>query len=361
MSSRYQISTVSRLCKSTLRIDSCLLVVTSTSVIALLDIRTMEITQRFQHPLEFGTISAVTRSQHWLVLGTTTGILSLRDLRFGLLLKSWKAGGGVTSCQIHPSKGRGRWVIVSLLRTNSEDSPWTEVYDVETGKLMEVYEVRLTRPTVKTAAPPSEPADVIPSKHALIAQLATARPPADPVTTPSILTVMVGQGFASLPGHEEEIGLSTSVPETRSMTLPNPGWMITAGEDRVVRYWDLAKPSEGFVICGSSKEKDVVFKFAILPSKSSFVADCRPCRQGAPSIPSLYYTLPNSHRAMMGEARHVGVAAQRQPLRPHYDAICALGSVETPFSSCIVSGDRSGVVKVWRMESGSGGSRGERS
>ena len=263
MSSRSQISTVSRFYEKTLRIESCLVIVTSTSVIALLDMRTMETTQRFQHPLELGTISAVCPSQHWLIVGSTTGILSIRDLRFGLMLKSWKAGGGITSCQIHPSKGRGRWIIVSLLRTDGEDSPWTEVYDVETGKLMEVYEVRLTRPAVKSFAPPNEPVDIIPSKRALIAQLATAQSPADPATTPSILTVMVGQGFASLPGREEESGLLTSVPEARSMNSSNPGWMVTAGEDRVIRYWDLAKPSEGFVICGSTKEKDVAFKFAI--------------------------------------------------------------------------------------------------
>lgn len=44
----------------------------------------------------------------------------------------------------------------------------------------------------------------------------------------------------------------------------------------------------------------------------------------------------------------------RQPLKPHYDVVCRLGVVETPFSSCVISADRSGIVKVWRLEGGGG-------
>ena len=42
----------------------------------------------------------------------------------------------------------------------------------------------------------------------------------------------------------------------------------------------------------------------------------------------------------------------RQVLRPHFDAVTALASLETPHSpaTVIVSGDRSGCVKVWRMD-----------
>ena len=249
--------------------DSALLILTSTSFLAILDIRTMEIIKRFRHPLELGVISAVCPSTHWLVVGTTTGTLSLWDLRFGLLLKSWRASGGVTSCRIHPSKGRGRWIMVSIVR-ESDEAPAVEVYDVETAKLMETYEVRTTRPKPKSApVGPDEPPDVMPSKAALIAELAAARPEANPATTPSVLALMVGQSFASLGGgREEDSSLLMSVPEAKSIASSNPGWMITAGDDRVIRYWDLAKPSEGFVLCGSPKEKDVAFKCVSLTPPS---------------------------------------------------------------------------------------------
>jgi phosphoinositide-3-kinase regulatory subunit 4 len=36
--------------------------------------------------------------------------------------------------------------------------------------------------------------------------------------------------------------------------------MVSAGDDRVVRYWDLAKVDESMIVCGSQKERDVTFK-----------------------------------------------------------------------------------------------------
>lgn len=218
--------------------------------------------------------------------------------------------------------------MVSTLRVG-EDSPIVKVYDIETSQLMETYEVRSSKPSSK-ATPPTMPeaVDVIPSKAALIAEIAANRDvPPDAVETPSVLALMIGQSFASLVPPQPEGGL-LSVPEKSTPVVP--GWMVTAGEDRVVRYWDLAKVTESFVVCGSQREKEVTF------------------RQGT-TTPTMYYTLPNSHRQSLD--RHAGVATQRQPLRPHYDAICALGTIETPFSSCVITGDRSGVVKVWRMES----------
>ncbi|KAK8845442.1 hypothetical protein IAR55_006155 [Kwoniella newhampshirensis] len=342
--------------------ESSLLIITSTSVIATLDIRNMEITQRFQHPLELGVITSFCPSTHWLVVGTSTGVLSLWDLRFGLLLKSWKAGGSVTSCRIHPSRGRGRWIMVSLAPsiyvrgkagTNEDNSsPLVEVYDIETSRLMEVYEVRASRPA-KTAEPPQEPVEVVPNKASMIAELArgaavNATSPTItaedfnatvPLPTPpkTVLDLIVGQSFASLPRSLEESNMLMSVPEVeeKGTRAGGPGWMICAGEDRVVRYWDLVRVQEGFVLYGSMTDKDVTFRQVQTQSGG----------------PTTFYSLPNVHRHGQGPPRD----KERQPLKPHYDAICRLGTVETSFSSCVVSGDRSGVVKVWRMEGGAAG------
>nr|XP_031863613.1 uncharacterized protein CI109_000865 [Kwoniella shandongensis]KAA5530685.1 hypothetical protein CI109_000865 [Kwoniella shandongensis] len=311
--------------------DSALLIVTSTSVIATLDIRNMEITQRFQHPLELGVITSFCPSTHWLVVATSTGVLSLWDLRFGLLLKSWKAGGEVTSCRIHPSRGRGRWIMVSIAspapntgndtRSNSEEGnqlPLVEVYDIETSKLVEVYEVRSSRP-IKSIEIAHEPVEVVPDRAAMIAELArrvtsssiapiitaedfnASAPLPQPPRT--VLDLIVGQNFASLPRPEEESSLLMPVPEVagKGSVGGGPGWMICAGEDRVVRYWDLVKVQDGFVVYGSMKEKDVAFRQM----------------QTQAGGPTLFYTLPNVHRHGQAPARD----KERQPLRPHYDAI----------------------------------------
>ncbi|WVF66213.1 hypothetical protein IAT40_000953 [Kwoniella sp. CBS 6097] len=365
--------------------ESSLLFVTSNSVIAILDIRNMEISKRFQHPLELGVITSVCPSTHWLVVGTSTGTLSLWDLRFGLLLKSWKAGGGVTSLRLHPSRGRGRWIMVSTSRSGNRpisagnhmshrdsvgsngasngnsvsdsSGPLVEVYDIETSKLVEIYEVRASRPS-RSSDLARETGDVIPDKASFISELAKSTPtPSDDLartitaedyhnagTPPSsspriVLDLIVGQSWSSIPRMDETVLMS--VPELSSGLKHaeglggqgggGPGWMVSAGEDRVVRYWDLVKVQDGFVICGSQKEKDVAFK------------------QTNNSDPTHIYTLQNVHRHNTVPTRD----KERQPLRPHYDAICKLGTVETPFSSCVISGDRSGIIKVWRMEGGS--------
>jgi phosphoinositide-3-kinase regulatory subunit 4 len=310
--------------------ESSLLLFTNTSTIARLDIRTMEITARYQHPLEYGVISAICPTTHWCIVGTTTGTLSIWDLRFGLIVKSWKVNGRISALQLHPARGKGLWLCVSTVRADA-DTPLVNVYDIESSKLVEVYEVRATKPSSTSAEPVLEH-EVITTKAELIAGLAAneeVQPTIDISTEPipSVLAIMVGHTFASLATATPEIGL-LSGPDRPA----NPGWMVTAGDDRVVRYWDLVKTQESFIVCGSQKERDVTFKQTT-------------------SEPTQYYTIPTAHRqSSSGPDRHAGVAQQRQPLRPHYDAIAALGAVETPFSSCVISGDRSGIVKVWRME-----------
>jgi phosphoinositide-3-kinase regulatory subunit 4 len=155
--------------------------------------------------------------------------------------------------------------MVSTVRRN--EGPLVEVYDVETAKLVENYEVRETRPSHKTSVLPSDTTEVKLSKAAMIADLAASRTgstsiASDMVSTPSVLTLMVGQSYSTLPKEDEmRSSMSMSLPEARTPSgAGSPGWMVTAGEDRVVRFWDLARPAEGLVICGSPKEKDVVFK-----------------------------------------------------------------------------------------------------
>jgi phosphoinositide-3-kinase regulatory subunit 4 len=319
--------------------ESSLLVVTSKGVIAVLDLRTMVLKQRLQHPLELGPITAVCPTTHWIMVGTMTGALSLWDLRFGLLVKSWSSRGGITSLGLHPARGRGRWVIASIRRNHEDpagaDTPLVETYDIETGKLVEEYETRTSRPQAGTRAP-ALGRDVLQTKSELIAELAGGRGGVPSTSSDDLAYVealLVGETFSSLSPVLRDKDDPTTQDKTR------PGWMVTAGTDRVIRYWDVSRPSEGFVVCGSQREKDVSFRIAS-------------------GTPQLFYTLPVARP--LASAASAGASAadraqqatntQRQPLRPHYDSICSLGLVETPYSSCIISADRSGVIKVWRME-----------
>lgn len=321
----------------------------------------MTTAQRFQNPREMGSITALYQATDWLLAGTELGILCLWDLRFGLLLKSWRVGGSVTSLVLHPTKGHGRWVMCGIHR-KSAASPLVEVYDVETSHLVEAYETRAERPSSKM--PYASPASnaVIPGRSELVTELAEkqATIPDFDEDRPAVLCLATGSRFASLPPPDEG-----SILDVRSSGPVPQGYLITAGQDKVVRYFDLAKPSEGMVICGSAKQKDVAFKSTLVhaaaQSTSVTGSEGPPSGSSAPDV-TLTYTLPRtadrSHppdpriqerQKMEGVRETLG---GRQPLRPHFDAICALGTVETGVSSCVISGDRGGVVKVWRIEGG---------
>lgn len=220
----------------------------------------MDVATLYQHPLEYGVISAVCPTSHWVVVGTTTGTLSIWDLRFGLIVKSWRTPGRITALQLHPNRGRCLWLMVSTIRSEGE-TPLVSVYDIESSKLVEIFEVRSAKPNGTVA--PGADLETTPNKASLIAQLSAddetpfVSDSAEPHTVPSVLAIMVGQAFASLVPAAPEGGL-LSLPE-RS-TPAQPGWMVTAGDDRVVRYWDLARVSDSFVVCGSQKDRDVSFK-----------------------------------------------------------------------------------------------------
>lgn len=209
----------------------------------------MEVSKRFQHPLHLGIITAIHHAVHWMVVGTDNGTLSLWDLRFGLLLKSWKASGSITSLQAHPARGQSRWIAVSTTSPDRGGEAIVEVYDIETSKLVETYEVRTTRPSTKNA--PVHPVEerAVGGKSEYIAALMARAEEPNPVASVSegedaskklraVTTLLTGMGFASFSTREEDGGSLLGGQSKSALAGTGSGYMLTAGEDRCVRYWD---------------------------------------------------------------------------------------------------------------------------
>lgn len=74
--------------------SSNLIYATTHSVITTLDLRTMRALQTLQNPRHYGPITClcIDRKRTWIIVGTSTGVLTLWDRRFGLLLKGWHVG-----------------------------------------------------------------------------------------------------------------------------------------------------------------------------------------------------------------------------------------------------------------------------
>ena len=255
----------------------------------------MRVLETMENPRHFGAITClcIDRKRAWLVTGTTTGVLTLWDLRFGMLLKSWKVGGSSSadaakSSQIHqivlhPTQGKGRWVIVAFETTkpaaggadNSSPTTLIEVWDIEKTSLMETYATReivaggtsvdeeLPRPAEVTG----EPTEVNPATA--IAALVRSRqqsrmsldrfakrpaqsgsPGDSPPVRPSldVRTMVVGSDFG---GHSSRIEPDSS---TGGCSSGGRGFMISGSEDRKLRLWDLARIERSAVLSGAETE-----------------------------------------------------------------------------------------------------------
>lgn len=165
--SNFQLSTpgeyVTALLQSSSQAGSSRLILgTSQSRITILDLRTMQVLQSFRNPAHHGPISCMCsdKDRIWLLCGTLRGNLLLWDLRFGLMIKSWRVGTSeldtdavddvkITCCAQHPSKGKGRWVVISYERAlraegqSAQDASshvLLETWDIDRGVVVEFYE-----------------------------------------------------------------------------------------------------------------------------------------------------------------------------------------------------------------------------
>jgi phosphoinositide-3-kinase regulatory subunit 4 len=270
---------------------STLIYGTTYSLICVLDLRTMRVVQSMENPRHLGAITAllVDRKRTWVLTGTATGVLILWDLRFGLRVRTWRVGiassfgsaegPNILSLAPHPTKGKGRWVIVALQsRTpaHSEtegiesESTQAEVWDIEHGILVERYLSTQTAPSQDNSEPLSQsppeasvPAEDI-SPAAAIAALVRMRqveaeayarpvmtggPPPPPPAESRALLVGVDLGGAA-PRSDMIVDLSVEGVNTPRRR----GYMITGAADRRLRLWNLNQVDNSVVLSGPPSE-----------------------------------------------------------------------------------------------------------
>lgn len=175
-----------------------LILATSQSRLHTLDLRTLRMVRTLDLPLHLGPPSTMVSDAMnlWVVVGTELGFLSLWDLRFGLMLRSWKIHGTSSSetpssmdCAIasvrqlvlHPTRGQGKWIMVAC---GGDDEVLLQTWDVESGHLVEVYrtttalsEPALARPiqVFSSSTTPSLPlvssSTTVPEPASLVASL----------------------------------------------------------------------------------------------------------------------------------------------------------------------------------------------
>ncbi|KAF7343436.1 hypothetical protein MVEN_01776300 [Mycena venus] len=349
---------------------SNLVYATTHSIITILDLRTMRVVQTMENPRHYGPITClcIDRKRSWIVVGTSTGVLTLWDRRFGLLLKSWHAGVASTGrfvrihqCVVHPSKGRGKWVMVAVEASKrTTDRTFTnlvEVWDIEKAALVETFITRASGETEPLPEPhelTGVDADISPA--AAIAALVHSkqsggdaggkrpRPSSQstfqdellPPPSPDVRALVVGLDFGGPTGvHRSDMtdGASDGGHGRR-------GFMVTGSEDRKLRLWDLSRLERTTVLSGLESEHErPSFSTTSSSTASTYVETWPTAASGSQS---------NRPAQRMSLITH----NQQNLLKSHQDVVTALACIDSPFRGGIVSGDRAGVIKIWRVESG---------
>ncbi|KAF9011876.1 other/VPS15 protein kinase [Cyathus striatus] len=330
---------------------SNLIYATTHSVITVLDLRTMQVLQMLENPRHYGPITClcVDKKRTWILVGTSTGVLTLWDKRFGLLLRSWHVGVGSTGrsvrihqCVVHPSKGRGKWVMVAVEISRKGAPPSDRAYTIWWKLLVETFVMR-TGSKDDAVSEPHEMAgvDADTSPAAAIAALVRSRQVSDtadrrssrggadqlvPPPVPDVRAMVVGLDFGGYStAHRSEFGElvdANSSPRTASR-----GFMITGSEDRKLRLWDLGRPERTTVLSGLENENEKPNYGMVTNGNASTYVETWSASSG------LHSNRPSQRIALISNN-------QQQLLRAHLDVITSLACIDSPF--------RGGIV--WRID-----------
>ncbi|KDQ50203.1 hypothetical protein JAAARDRAFT_165024 [Jaapia argillacea MUCL 33604] len=353
---------------------------TTHSTLCILDLRTMRILQCMNNPRHFGPITCLCldRKRAWVVVATSTGVLSLWDLRFGILLKSWRAGGSssakpvrIHQCVVHPSKGKGRWVmaVIESCRPAGENvtAVLIEVWDIEHGVLVEAYATRtITNPTQSI----DDPVDTVgtePEKtHAAAISALVRSRQANGVSgdrynrrsrnssqsnqfketlitgpSPDIRTIVVGVDFGGFSTIRRGEPMGVTLEGDMRRPSGSRGFMLSGSEDRKIRLWDLGGVERTTVLSGLEPEADKP-TYGVIKSATGSTSMLVETWIDSPNSSSLSNRPPQR----MSLINH----SQQTLLKAHQDTVTALACIDSPFRGGMVSGDRCGVIKVWRVD-----------
>ncbi|KAL2173811.1 uncharacterized protein P884DRAFT_231482 [Thermothelomyces heterothallicus CBS 202.75] len=311
--------------------NSVLILATNKSIIRGIDLRTMTLLYKLENPVHHGTPTCfcVDRRRNWLLLGTSHGVLDLWDLRFKMRLKAWgvPGKGSIYRLSVHPTKGRGKWVCVAGGTGQGEVTVWDlertlcrEIYRVggnkEGPKGYEAWEVDEDRP------------------EGMLGRFATDLEPAAVGNTDrGVRAMAVGTG---------------AVDEEKEL---RHAFIITAGADKKLRFWDLSRIENSVVFSGLRPDEGRPTFTASHPTPSMTLNTERwPRPVGAPASGSA----ANGGTGRSGGTRRhraprstVMSLDQQQLLRSHLDAVVDVAVLESPYMMT-VSADRSGVVFVFQ-------------
>ncbi|KAH3187848.1 hypothetical protein KXV92_005162 [Aspergillus fumigatus] len=345
--------------------QSTLLIATNTCRILALDMKTMLPIYSLQNPVHHGipTTFCCDRKHNWLLVGTTHGVLDLWDLRFQVRLKAWglPGSGAILRLQVHPTKGRGRWVCVSSSGSRGNE---ITVWDIEKIRCREVYHADSPGSnTVANGGSAASPVDNAKAKSAFVNtrdyeawHIESDRPEGmlSRFGTEGQLSGAIessGPSAASTPAGICAFAVGYDSPEDGKDNSTRCGFIVSGGCDRKIRFWDLARPELSTIVSG----QDIVSEGGV---------SGKPRYELSQPLPNLLVTTEHipgppaaSSAGSKGSSKKGGGARlprstvislqQQQLLKSHLDFIQDVAVLRVPYGM-IISVDRAGMVYVFQ-------------
>jgi phosphoinositide-3-kinase regulatory subunit 4 len=309
---------------------SVLLLATDTSKVIALDLRVMRELFTLKNPLDHGTPTCfcVDRRAHWLLLGTSHGVLDLWDLRFRLRLKAWVCHGAAPIHRLYqaflPKSKRTRLYIAG----GSGQGELT-VWDFEKHICKEVYRTGTskdigTKSTTLVDLDEEKPGG-------MLGRFATA-------LEPSASSAM-DRGCHALAVHTQTTDDKGESKHT---------FLLTAGPDWKIRYWDTNRPEASMVVNGLEAD-EAKPQYSISQSTAETIVVTE--RLSQPQSQALNGRdsrgSPPSRQTPQKSPRSGLISLQQQHLlKSHLDNILDVALVEQPYGM-VISGDRSGVINMF--------------
>ena len=309
---------------------SVLLLATDTSKIIALDLRTMELLYTLNNPLDHGTPTCfcVDRKAHWLLLGTSHGVLDLWDLRFKLRLKAWVCHGASPIHRLYqvllPKAKKTRLYIAG-----GSDQGEVTVWDFERHICKEVYRTRTCKDIGSKSTTLIDLDDEKPG--GMLGRFATSVEPT-----------------ASSSADRGVRALAVYTQATDDKGESKHTFLLTAGPDWKVRYWDTNRAEASMVVNGLEADEAKPTYTASQPSSDTIVVSERlqqPLNAASNGKDSRVST---SSRKPAGKSSRSGAIALQQQhlLKSHVDRILDVALIEQPYGM-VISADRSGVINLF--------------
>jgi phosphoinositide-3-kinase regulatory subunit 4 len=308
---------------------SVLLLATNTSKVIALDLRVMQEMFTLRNPLNHGTPTCfcVDRRAHWLLLGTSHGVLDLWDIRFKLRLKAWVCHGAAPIHRLYrvfvPKSKRTRLYIAG----GSGQGEMT-VWDFEKHICKEVYRTGTSK---DLGAKSTTLVDLDEEKPGgMLGRFATA-------LEPSASSAME-KGIRALAVHTQAIDDKDESKHT---------FLLTAGPDWKIRYWDTNRPEASMVVSGlEADEAKPQYSTSQATPDTIVITERLSQPQGQVLNGRDSRSSPNRKSTQKSPRSGLISLQQQHLMKSHLDNILDVALVEQPYGM-VISGDRSGVINMF--------------